>query len=647
MEALELARELREFWRPPPKLTLSQWAAEHARLSPESSSDTGRYTPYPFQVGILDAVGDRRIERVTFMKSARVGATKIMNFSIAAGVAQRPGPMLLVQPTIGDAEGYSKDEIMPMVRDMPILHGLIAPPSKRDGGNTILKKNFPGGVLHMIGADSPRGFRRISVRDVYMDEVDGWAPSAGEEGDQVKLAIKRTETFGERKIVAASTPTLDSTSRIKRLFEASDQRYYFVPCPNCNHHQVLVWQQFKWTDKDPDTVRYHCEACDFPIPQSKKRWMIEEALRRQLAGDPTAGWVPTRPEVKGHAGFHIWAGYSYAANATWPQLVSEWLDSHKDVESRKTFFNTVLGETYKGEGDKPDWKSLYDRREAYTIDMVPKGGMMLFAGVDVQANRLEVEVVAYGPRMESWSVCYRVFPGDTSDLDGENSPWHELAAMLNETWPHSESGVMMPIRMMGVDTGFRTSVVQQWCAKWPMSRVMPIRGKDTYQQIIGTPTQTVITLKGKRAKRGLQTWPVGVSKLKEELYGWLKSDKPTEESGAGLPWGWCHFPEYGDEYFKQITAEEIVPRLVKGFKRYHWEVTRQNGRNEALDCRVYARACSAVLGIERWNEDRWQELAAELGLVEAKQAKTEDSDGFSISQAMKKAAVPKNKGPWN
>lgn len=573
--------------------------------------------------------------------------TKCLNFAVAYYIARDPCPILVVQPTIGDAEGYSKDEIAPMVRDMPVLDGRIAPTSKRDGGNTILKKNFPGGVLHMVGADSPRGFRRISVRALFMDETDGWAQTAGEEGDQERLAIRRTETFGNRKIVGGSTPTLDATSRIQKRFLRSDQRYYHVPCPECDRPQVLSWSQFRWRDNDPDTVTYECEHCQHQIPHAQKRWMVEEAHRRQKAGIEGYGWVATKPEIKGHAGFHIWAAYSYAANATWPQLVAEWLESHKDIEARKTFINTVLGETYRGEGDKPDWKRLYDRRENYDIDTVPAGGMLLFAGVDIQKNRIEVEVVAYGRRMESWSVCYRVFPGDTSDIGGEDSPWRELDAMLNETWPHVESGVAMPIRLMGVDSSDQTSIVYQWCSQWPSSRVMALKGRDSYDQVLGSPRQTELTRKGKRSRKGVQLWPVGVSKLKEELYGWLKSESPTVESGAELPWGWCHFPEYGEEYFKQITAEEIVPRIVKGFRRYHWEVTRRNRRNEALDCRVYARAASALLGIDRWDAARWDALAKELGMNTKNQSakeKGEDS-GFSIAGAMKAKAGAK-KNPW-
>lgn len=629
METNQAIEELRGFWRTPPRLKLSDWADEHARLSAESSADTGRWEAYPFQRGMMDAISDRRIEQVTVMKSARVGWTKIMNHAIAYHIAADPCPIMVVQPTLGDAEGYSKDEIEPMLRDTPILEGRVADPGKRDSGNTILHKRFPGGQLRLVGADSPRGFRRVTIKLLAFDEVDGYAPTAGEEGDQIKLGIRRTETVPDRKILAGSTPTLDATSRIKRMFEKSDMRYYFVPCPHCDHKQVLIWQRFKWVNRDPSTVYYECESCEKPIYHHQKAWMVESAFRRQLAGEPGIGWVATRPEVKNHAGFHIWAAYSYSANATWQQLVADWLDSHKNIEERKTFQNTVLGETYKGEGDAPDWKKLYDRREQYARNVVPAGGLILYAGVDVQKNRIEVEIVAYGRRMESWSVDYRVFPGDTDDLDSADSPWRKLDDLLNESWPHEVNGVAMQILRMGVDTGYATNTVYTWCAKHPRQRVLPMDGRDNFQMALGQPKPVDITVRGKKKKRGLMLWPIGDGMLKTELYGWLKQDKPTDESGAEMPWGWCHFPEYDPEYFKQITAEEIIPRLVKGFRRYHWEKTRE--RNEALDCRKYARAAAALDGIDRWDDERWQDIEKELG-IDSEENSAGDDDEFVLQR---------------
>lgn len=627
MDADLLFEEIQKSWAPPPRLTLSQWADEYAILSAESSADVGRWKTIPYQRGILDAITDRNIESVTCKKSARVGWTKILNHAVGYFMHYDPCPIMIVQPTIGDAEGYSKDEIAPMLRDTEALAGLVNESGKRDSGNTILHKQFPGGQLRMVGADSPRGFRRVSMRVVCFDEVDGYAATAGEEGDQLKLGIKRTDFFWNRKILAGSTPTLDSTSRINRRFEKGDQRYYHVPCPHCQHPQVLKWENLKWEKGRPETAHFLCtspDCCDPETGEVRKieyrhqRWMVEEADRRNLAGDKRYGWVPTNPNADPrHASFHIWAAYSYSPNATWEQLAAEWIDSHKNIEERKTFINTVLGETYKGEGDAPDWKRLYDRRENYRRNIVPAGGLVLFAGADVQKDRIEVEIVAYGPRMESWSVDYRVFPGDTSQLSGPNSPYNRLDALLGEWFEH-ESGGQLQVSMLAVDTGFNTSVVYEWVSKHAANRVYGVDGMGQQNMIVGQPKAMQINTRGKRKGGSVKKWPVGTSIVKTEIYGWLKQEKPTEESGDILPFGYCHFPEYGEEYFRGITAEEIVPRLVKGFRRYQWE--KVYDRNEPLDCRVYARAMSYLAGIDRWDSARWDELA-EAVKVAAPEAK--------------------------
>ncbi len=596
MDVDQVIDRVREAFRPRKRMNLSGWADEHFMLSPESSASVGRWKTLPYQRGIMDAISDRRIEKVSVMKSARVGYTKVLDIAVAHHMHHDPCAIMVVQPTNGDAEDYSKDEIAPMLRDVPCLEGLVADTSRRDSGNTIRHKMFPGGSLRIVGADSPRGFRRVSIRLLAFDEVDGYAPTAGEEGDQIKLGIRRTEYFWNRKILAGSTPTLDQTSRIKRLFERGDMRYYFVPCPECQHMQALKWENLRWEKGRPETVLYHCEGCGAGIAPKWQRWMVERGEWRATNPDP-------EPR---HASFHIWAAYSYSPNASWDKLVAEWLECHKVTEERKTFINTVLGLPYKGEGDAPDWKRLYDRREPYATNIVPAGGLVLFAGIDIQRDRIEVEIVAYGRNMESWSVDYRVFPGDTSVHDGPNSPWRQVDALLNESWPHSRGGSLQ-VRMAAIDSGDQAQTVYGYCRLWPVNRVIAVKGRDSdYSMIIGQPTKVEVTGQGKKKLGSVKLWPVGGGIVKTELYGWLKQEKPTVESGNPHPFGYCHFPEYPEQYFRGLTAEEIVPRLVRGYRRYQWEKVYE--RNEPLDCRVYARAAAALVGVDRWKEEHWLEL---------------------------------------
>ena len=238
---LKLEKRAYLAFKPPKKLSLSQWADNFAYLSAESSAEGGRWRTLPYQKGIMDAITDPKVEQVTVMKSARVGYSKILNHIIGYHIHQDPCPIMVVQPTIDDATGYSKEEVSPMLRDTKCLHGLVSDPKAKDGSNTLLQKNFPGGTLSLVGANSARGFRRVSRRIVLFDEVDGYPASAGTEGDQIKLGIRRTEYYWNRKIVAGSTPTIKDFSRIERLFNQTNQMRYFIPCPECGHMQYLRW----------------------------------------------------------------------------------------------------------------------------------------------------------------------------------------------------------------------------------------------------------------------------------------------------------------------------------------------------------------------------------------------------------------------
>jgi phage terminase large subunit GpA-like protein len=212
---------------------------------------------------------------------------------------------MVVQPTIEDAEGYSKDEIDPMLRDTPALSGVVSEAKAKDGKNTILKKSFPGGNLLMIGANSPRGFRRVSIRFVAFDEVDGYPfEGAGKDGDQIRLGIRRTEFFWNRKILEGSTPTEDEISRIAKSFAKSEQHRYYVPCPHCDEFQVLKWggkdkpYGMKWPEGEPAKAYYVCEHNGCVIQYVDQRKMVESGEWRCIN--------PSGKTTRRHVGYHIW-----------------------------------------------------------------------------------------------------------------------------------------------------------------------------------------------------------------------------------------------------------------------------------------------------------------------------------------------------
>lgn len=577
-----------EALRPPTRLSLSAWADRHFHLSPESAAEPGRWRTLPYQRGILDAITDPTIERVSVKKSARIGYTKCINAAIAYYIHQDPCPILVVQPSIEDAQGYSKEEIAPMLRDVPVLTGLVAEPSAKTTGQTILHKSFPGGVLSMIGANSGRGFRRISRRVVIFDEVDAYPASAGTEGDPVKLGEKRTEYYWNRKIIAGSTPLISGASRIEEMFEAGDRRRFYLPCPQCGHMDFLAFSPkserghvMRWPEGKPEEACFECRATGCVIEETSKYEMLEKGEWR------------AEGELAGHASFHIWAAYSLSPNASWGQIAKEFLEAKAlGPEKLKTFVNTTLGETWNERGEAPDWERLYDRREEYKAGTVPAGVVVVTAGVDVQKDRLVGEVVGWAPSKESWSIEKFELYGDTAS----DEPWNQLGVLLAREFVGAD-GTVFTIAMMAVDSGYNTQRVYEWCRQHPMTRVIATKGVSGARMLVGAPSPVDVTVRGRRMQRGYKVWPIGVDLAKAELYGQLRLR--IGDDGVSPP-GYCHFPEHDEEYFKQLTAEHLVTVANRrtGRARHEWQVL-PNRQNHILDARILARAAAAVLGLDR------------------------------------------------
>ena len=568
---VDLQKQAYGAFLPPKKLSLSEWADEYAYLSVESSAEGGRWRTLPYQKGIMDAVTDPDIEQISVMKSARVGYSKILNHIIAYHIHNDPCSIMIVQPTIDDATGYSKEEIAPMLRDTKCLQGLVSDAKAKDGQNTLLQKLFPGGNLTLVGANSPRGFRRVSRRVVLFDETDGYPASAGTEGDQIKLGIKRTEFFVNRKIVAGSTPTVKDFSRIEKLFKQTDQRRYYVPCCNCNHMQYLRWANFECFENDPSTTIYKCEKCNYHIPHTKKRWMVERGE-----------WRATAPYNGKHAGFHIWAAYSYSPNASWSNLMEEYLACKNDQEQLKTFINVTLGEVYEDEYHtkaSADGLSKRAAEEKYKEGVPPKEVLILTLGVDVQDDRLSMSVIGFGRNEEMYLIDRKVIYGSPARAD----LWKQLDEVLQGKYTN-EDGKELKIDTAAIDTGGHyTQETYQYVRERKQLGIIGIKGMGQKgKPALGKPSKVDINFSGKVLKRGFELFPVGVDTIKTTLHNKLKD--------AEVGQGYIHFyPTTKASYFEELTAERQILKYKNGYQERVW-VKKNNQANEALDEMVYAYA---------------------------------------------------------
>jgi len=549
---------------PPPDLTISEWADEYRRLSPEASAEAGKWSTSraEYQRGMMDAISDPRIEQVVLMTSAQIGKTEIINNICGYHVHQDAAPMLVVQPTLEMAKSWSQERFAPMIRDSDVLANIIGDPRSRDSGNTILHKVFRGGHISIAGANSPSGLASRPIRVVLCDEVARYPLSAGTEGDPVELAKKRSTTFWNRKIIMVSTPTEKGASRIEKAFAESDQRYFYVPCPDCKTEQVLKWESVKWENGDPNTAHYCCFECGSIWDDAKRYNAVKNGK-----------WIATHPSSS-VAGFHLSALYS-----PWTSLaqgVQDFINAKGDPMRLKAWVNLYLGETWEEQGERIDEYDLFQRKEYYE-DNVPEGVLVLCAGVDVQDDRLAYEILGVGKGEETWSIAYDEIYGDPSSAE----LWALLDEVLGQTFVHPKRGEMT-IRASCIDSGGHyTQQVYNYVKKRTGKRVFAIKGiGGEGKPIIGKPSKNNI---GK-----INLFPVGTDTAKELIFARLK----ITEEGAG----YCHFPiERSEEYFRMLTSEKKVTRYFKGRPRREWVKVRQ--RNEALDCRVYALAALQLMGL--------------------------------------------------
>lgn len=554
--------------KPPPPQTVSQWSDAERRLSSESSAEPGPWDTNraPYLREIMDAINDPSIRKIVVKKAAQVGWTETINNYVAYYIARDPAPMLIIQPTLEMAQAWSKDRLAPMIRDTPALRGKVKDAKTREADNTILHKSFTGGHLTIVGANSPSSLASRPIRIVLADEVDRYPVSAGTEGDPLTLAAKRQITFWNAKTVLGSTPTVKNASVIDREFLKSDQRKFFVPCPDCGHEQDLRWEQVHW-DKTgegehkvhhPETAHYVCEECG-------SLWDDVTRIDAILNG----AWRATKPENVGAAGFFI-PGF-LSSWLTLEGIVREFLSARHDPSLLQVFINTVIGDVWEEAGETVDPSSFLGRREAYDGETLPSDIEAITAGVDTQDDRLEVQLIAWGKGEESWTFAYEVLRGDPA----QKTIWNELDQLLLRSF-RSGSGAAYRVKATCIDSGgHHSAAVLSFCRTRRNRRIFATKGQSGARMIWPKMVS--------RAKNSEQLFMIGVDTAKEAIYGRLKIKKPGP--------GYVHFPhleEFDQEYFNQLTAESVVTRFREGRPYRVWVARRP--RNEALDTFVLALA---------------------------------------------------------
>ena len=555
-------------WRdgsaPEPTLTVSEWADAH-RILPDLSAEPGpwRTTRVPYLREIMDCLSAcNPVERVVLIKGGQLGGTECGLNWIGYVIHHAPGLMLLIMPTLDAIKRNTTARIDPMIAAAPMLADLVVEPRAREPGNSQFRKIFPGGQLVMVGATSGVGLRSTPARYLFLDEVDAYPGDAGGDGDPVALAIQRTVTFrGRRKVFLCSTPTLKNLSRIEKAYQESDRRRFEVPCPRCGEFAIIEWAQIEWPEGQRSLARRACPHCHGFAEEREKPAM--------LAG---GHWVATAEGDGRTAGFHI--STLYSPFETWGEIAIEHGQVYRDPPRLQAWTNNKLGETWEDQaGEAVDADPLMARREHWGL-LLPAGIAVLTAGVDLQGDRIELQVVGWGRDEECWIVDYKVIWGDPSGP----KVWADLDSALYATYAHSRAVPDLSIRAVAIDTGgHHTKAAYEFCRTRLARRIWAIKGR-------GGPGVPVWPRRPSRSNKGkIPLFIVGVDAVKDALFARLK----LTEAGPGT----VHFGSDRDaDYFRQLTAEKVVTRYERGRPVRMWQPKREGERNEALDTMVYATA---------------------------------------------------------
>lgn len=577
---VDVLRIVRAWYAPAPRLSVADFADRHIIITSGPLAGASWRTSFaPYQRGIMDAFLEPGITTVVVKGSSQWGKTACLVNVCAYFIAHDPCPILVVEPTLDPmAKDFSTNRLQPVIDATPVLSEKVSKKRSKQSSNTVLAKNFRGGSLNIAGANSAASLAARTVRLVLMDEIDRYPAELEGEGSTIAIAMKRAQSYRQRKRIGMfSSPTVVGAP-IDAWHKRGDQRRFYVPCPECQVMHPYEWSQVRWTDDDPLTARLHCPACDYAINDSERIAV--------LSGGEWRPEAPDRKE-KNIISIHLWEAYSPLSSLS--EIVGNFLAAREkqktgDHADMHTWQNTTLGEAVepnKGAGVEPH--VLLARREEGMLEPevdVPAGACCLTAGVDVQDDRLEALITAWGPGEESWLIDFHTLPGNTA----EPEPWKLLDELLEQKYRHAFGQDLMIYAACVDSAGHRTSMVYDYAHKRQARRVYATIGRDGQRPLVSSPSQK----RWGRGEREVPLYTIGVDAAKAIIVSRLK----LSEKGPGyvhLPMtDWCD-----EEFCAQLTSEVLVKKFERGIPKTFWRKVR--ARNEMLDCSVLSLAALRLL----------------------------------------------------
>ena len=564
--------------KPIKKISVSAWADAY-RMLPSDAAEPGKWKTarVPYMRAVMDAFTDNRVHRIAVKAASQVAKSEVIQNIIARYVHLDPCTIMLIQPTLEMAQDFSKARLGRMIQDTRVLTPLFYDKARtRDATQTILSKFFVGGRLVLGGANSPAGLASRPIRILLCDEVDRFPQSAGNEGDPVDLAAKRTTTYWNYKIGLFSTPTTEGASRIDVEYQLGTQEEWRHCCPNCSEWHILDYRnmQADYVQKKGEgdnktvivnSVKWRCPDCGFDFDERT----MKAAPQKYVAQNPDALKNGIRS---------FWLNGFSSPWLTWAEIMREWLEAQGNPQREAVIMNTRFGLSYQLRGEYSDENVFLERREDYDAE-IPSGVLLLTAAVDVQQNRLEYEIAGWAEGFVRWGILRGIIRGEPNQA----ATWQALDAVLDRVFYYSD-GTGQKVARTFIDSGYSTKAVYEYCRAQVRHGRYPVKG----QAGMGLP----LLYKYSYPKNaGVLLTILGVDNGKQEV---MSNLGVTE--GAGQ----MHFPKddeffkrgYDSVYFKGLISERRVTRKSGGLIYQAWEPVNRTTRNEPLDLACYNLACA-------------------------------------------------------
>lgn len=571
-------RALADAAKPDEVISTSQWA-EANRILPPDSVEPGpwRNDRTPYLIEIQDSLSPVGGVRETYVKKGhQLGGSSSGENAIGTWISKGAGNILVVFDTLKNAEKWSVSRFEPMRESTPDLRKRIRDANTRGSDNTQLRKKFPGGMLQLVGGNSPGDLKSTTFRYVKFEEMDELPKDIGGQGSPRDLARNRTSNFQNKaRIYGDGTPTIDGASAIDEEYKRGDQRKYMMPCPHCGHHQFFEWSNFKWTWGKPETIGYLCKEC--AVVGTEIEWKV--AGYTKINGAYPSYWKPTATGEPGVRSYHLPSFYAPLGWRPWETLAVEWEAGHKDPVKFKRIVNNEWAECWQDLSKNVDENVIAKRATAAKLRTIPVGCLALVMAVDVQGYRLEYKILGLGRNKRHWVIDYGMIEGNPARED----VWNQLTDIRRRPIQNS-FGISMRVLACAVDSGgHHTQEVYTYSRKYQEEGVFAVKGHTQKKKpIIGArPSVVDIDQAGHIIKGGAQLWLVGTDTAKDMLFGYLKVDEDAhpDEYFISFPSG------LSEDYYKQLTSE--VFDETKGLY-----LKRSGRRNEAIDLFVYCFAAA-------------------------------------------------------